>query len=186
MDNESAFSLLFQRAEEELVKIRDQGISSFSHDQYADVMENARKAEKVKEIIKLLKNAQENWRRLKLDDTIPAHRIAEQQDRIPHGLVTPQEAFRIPLLKTLVDMGGRGRTGIVLDKVGKIMDPLLTEQDRRYLVGRNEVRWRNAICWERNECVREGLLIKGSPRGIWEISERGRQYLRNRNKITQR
>lgn len=38
-------------------------------------------------------------------------------------------------------------------------------------------RWRNTAQWARNTMVKEGLLQADSPRGIWEISESGRQWL---------
>ncbi|MFO7166894.1 MAG: winged helix-turn-helix domain-containing protein [Chloroflexota bacterium] len=41
----------------------------------------------------------------------------------------------------------------------------------------SESRWRNAAQWARNAMVKEGLLKTDSPRGIWEISESGRQRL---------
>lgn len=39
-------------------------------------------------------------------------------------------------------------------------------------------RWRNAAQWARNSMVNEGLLKSGSPRGVWEITEKGREYLK--------
>jgi len=181
MDIESAYAFLFRRANEELKIIRNQGISSFSHDQYSDAAENARKAERIKTIITLLKKSYESWQEFKLDDHVPTLHIAEPRERGPHGLVTPQKAFRLPLLKSLVEMGGRGRTRLVLDRVGEMMASKLNDFDRAFLANGREIRWRNAVCWERNECVKEGLLKRGSPKGIWEISERGRQYMSENN-----
>ncbi len=181
MDSERAFALLFQRADEELAKVRNQGISSFSHDQYSDAAENARKAESVKTIIALLKKAHESWQALQVNDLVPALQIAEPRTRGPHGLVTPQRDFRLPLLKSLVEMGGRGRTRVVLDRVGEMMVSKLNDLDKAFLANGREIRWRNAVCWERNECVKAGLLVRGSPKGIWEISDHGRQYIRDQN-----
>ena len=38
-------------------------------------------------------------------------------------------------------------------------------------------RWYNTAQWARNSMVNQGLLKKNSPRGIWEISTKGREYL---------
>ena len=38
--------------------------------------------------------------------------------------------------------------------------------------------WRDAAQWARNSMVAEGLLKADSPRGVWEISDKGRDVLR--------
>jgi hypothetical protein len=38
-------------------------------------------------------------------------------------------------------------------------------------------RWRNAAQWARNSMVNDGLLRNDSPRGEWEITATGRQWL---------
>jgi restriction system protein len=45
------------------------------------------------------------------------------------------------------------------------------------LISPDNPRWRNAAQWARNSMVNEGLLKKDSPRGVWEISDKGKQYL---------
>ena len=66
----------------------------------------------------------------------------------------------------------------VLDLIGTEMkgslkpvdfDPLASEPDTP--------RWRNTAQWARYSMVQDGLLKGDSRRGIWEISERGRQFL---------
>ncbi|MCC7571175.1 winged helix-turn-helix domain-containing protein, partial [Candidatus Micrarchaeota archaeon] len=50
-------------------------------------------------------------------------------------------------------------------------DPLASNPDNP--------RWRNTAQWARNSMVNEeGFLKKDSPRGIWEISEKGRAFLK--------
>jgi len=38
------------------------------------------------------------------------------------------------------------------------------------------IRWKNRALWERLVMVKDGLLKSGSPRGIWEITEKGREF----------
>ena len=38
-------------------------------------------------------------------------------------------------------------------------------------------RWRNTAQWARNAMVKEGLLASDSPRGVWEITAEGKQWL---------
>ena len=37
-------------------------------------------------------------------------------------------------------------------------------------------RWENTAQWARQTMVYEGLLASNSPRGIWEITEKGRRF----------
>jgi hypothetical protein len=92
--------------------------------------------------------------------------------RIPRGERTPQEDFRQPILRALYEQGGSGKTAEVLDRVGEILGSKLTDADRASL-NHGEIRWRNTAQWERNVMVDEGLLKKSSPRGVWELTEKG-------------
>ncbi len=40
------------------------------------------------------------------------------------------------------------------------------------------IRWRNTAQFARNTMVRKGLLKSNSARGIWEITEAGRRFLK--------
>jgi len=99
--------------------------------------------------------------------------------RVQKGQRTPESAYRLPILQALDAMGGRGHLQQVLDQVGIIMKPILKEVDYLPLSSDQSIpRWRNAAQWARYTLVQEGLLKDGSPRGIWEITDAGRAYLR--------
>lgn len=91
--------------------------------------------------------------------------------------LTPQSAFYVPLLEVLVSLGGTGKLSEVIEQVGLRM-PQLTPADRQRLKT-HPVRWKNAVCWARNALKVKGLIKDNSPRGIWEITENGRQWLQN-------
>jgi hypothetical protein len=98
--------------------------------------------------------------------------------RVEHGTATPQAAYREPLLRALVEMGGRGRTADVIKYVYKLVKDQLVDADHDPVSSRDrEPRWSNYVSWERNKLKEEGLLKSTSPRGIWEISEEGRRWL---------
>jgi hypothetical protein len=98
--------------------------------------------------------------------------------RLRRGLRTPEEAFNRPILQVLVELGGRAPMGHVLDRVGQLMRGVLRDVDHQPLASDPDLpRWRNTAQWARNSMVREGLLRNDSPRGIWEISDAGRQSL---------
>ena len=69
----------------------------------------------------------------------------------------------------------------VLDRVGTLMKPILRDVDFDPLASEpSNPRWRNAAQWARNSMVQEELLRGSSPRGIWEISDKGRAFLEGR------
>ena len=43
-------------------------------------------------------------------------------------------------------------------------------------------RWRNAAQWARYSMVKKGLLKSDSPRGIWELTDKGMQQAEKANK----
>lgn len=114
------------------------------------------------------------------NDTEHGARPAPVQRRTRKGVPSrrqlPQREFRIPLLQTLVEMGGRGRAGVVEERVGELLQERLTQYDYANLES-GPVRWRKKTQWCRKNLIDEGLLVEGTPRGIWEISDEGRVWL---------
>lgn len=91
---------------------------------------------------------------------------------------TLQREFRCPILRALIEFGGREDDNRVLDRVEQLMKDRLTP-DNYTMVSANEPKWRNYARWERNKMKDKGLLARHSPAGIWEITEEGRQYYKN-------
>lgn len=89
-----------------------------------------------------------------------------------------QASYRLPILRALVELGGSALVSRVLDRVYEMVAAELKEVDLELLSDGRTVHWRNAAQWERARMVDDGLLVSGSPRGIWEITEAGRAYLR--------
>ena len=85
----------------------------------------------------------------------------------------PQKAFRKPLLKILLEMGGRAYASDIKRVIGPKVAPMLSDVDYKS-VSSGDPRWWNAICWERADLVREGYFSNDSPRGIWELTDKGR------------
>jgi hypothetical protein len=85
----------------------------------------------------------------------------------------------VPILRVLAEMGGAGKVADVLERLGKAMKPILKEVDYDPLASSpDNPRWRNAAQWARNSMVHEGLLKADSPRGVWEIADKGRAMLK--------
>jgi hypothetical protein len=104
--------------------------------------------------------------------------------RKPSGEITPHEVFCRPILEILSEMGGRARTRDVLDKLGVRMKDTLKPKDyERHLSTAKQIRWRNTAQWARNVMANEdGRMKKKTRNGIWEISDAGRDWLRNPSK----
>jgi hypothetical protein len=95
------------------------------------------------------------------------------------GHKLPQKEFRLPLLATLRDLGGKSPTKIVRERMERKLASQLSDDDYSPVAG-GEPRWWNAVCWQRLVLVKQGLLKDDSERGVWELSERGRQFLASR------
>jgi hypothetical protein len=98
-----------------------------------------------------------------------------------HGQRTPESQFYLPILQALAEMGGSGKMAEVLERVGKAMKETLRDVDLQPLGSSPYMpRWRNTTQWARNTMVQEGLLKADSPRGVWEITDKGWQMLHPR------
>ena len=76
----------------------------------------------------------------------------------------------------LEQKGGSGHVQDVVDEVGKLAAKQLTDVDRAVNQS-GIVRWRNRVMWRRFQLVQFGLLKEDSPRGIWEITDSGKNAL---------
>lgn len=95
------------------------------------------------------------------------------------GPKLPQKEFRAPLLATLRELDGSGYVSEIRAAIEKKVEHLLSDADHE-AVSNGDPRWWNAVCWERDALVKDGLLAKGSKRGIWELSE---MSLRSREEL---
>ena len=70
-------------------------------------------------------------------------------------------------------MGGRGHYQEVLRRVKQKLGRKLREQDYAVLLTTGRTHWENETHFARNELREEGLISSGSPRGIWELTQKG-------------
>jgi len=99
------------------------------------------------------------------------------------GEITPQQDYCRPLLEVLVEMGGGGQTRDVLDRLGQKMKGMLKPKDyENHKSDARQIRWRNAARWARNHMVNDptdGRMKKIPAKGRWEISDKGRAWLKS-------
>jgi len=112
-----------------------------------------------------------------IHDNLQKRSVTENE--LSKGSKTTNIQYRLPILQVLVDLGGQGRANIVLERVYQQMKAIFVPADLEELSSVREQRWRNTARWERSAMVKEGLLREDSPHGVWEISEKGREYLQD-------
>ena len=95
------------------------------------------------------------------------------------GPLTPKKAYFKPILKALVSLGGAGKPADVIDLVYQKMEAVLTDADRNSTEGGNPdyPRWKTASYSTRSLLIKQELLKANSPKGVWEISVKGRNYV---------
>ncbi len=85
-----------------------------------------------------------------------------------------QSEVELPLLKTLLELGGKAEPREVYSRLATIF-PQLTQEDLTARMPSNPsiFRWHNLVQWSRQKLVEKGDL-DGSTRGIWKLTARGR------------
>jgi hypothetical protein len=92
------------------------------------------------------------------------------------GLRTPNRAFHLPILKALIQLGGAGSVQSILNRVHKMMRDQLNIYDYQALSSNpRTIRWENNAQWARLKLVKQGYLASDSPRGVWAITDKGRE-----------
>jgi len=170
----AAFEILLEEVEMVINALKEEGATALQKSEYEKakaIIEKATALEEYREKIKQLQNEwQTNFSSLSVKST-------KKKNRLKRGFRTPEDAFRIPILEALVELNGSAPMARVLEIVEKKMKDKLNEYDYQRLPSNNTIRWKNTAQWCRNTMVKEGFLKEDSPRGIWEITEKGVEYL---------
>jgi len=99
--------------------------------------------------------------------------------RTKRGDITSQDDYCAPILRVLAEMGGCGKTKDVIVKVGEKMKSIFKPKDYEKTTSRTkELRWQNNTRWARQKMVDDGRLKADSAKGLWEISDKGRAWLK--------
>lgn len=88
--------------------------------------------------------------------------------------ITKDILYQFFILKILVESGGKSETYRVIDKIKRDYGKMLTEKDLNEYEKSKEERCSNYIRFARQHLIEVGCLRRGSPRGIWEITEEGK------------
>lgn len=171
-----AFEMLVEELEAEIDQTNRQGGADLADGEYA----HAQKAlERGQALLVLRKELLALGDRIRALSAGSPPRQQEEHPRLRKGLKTPQDTYRLPILRALVQVGGSASMGDVLDRVFDLLQGQLNEYDLAPMPSDPKtLRWRNTAQWERNLLREEGFISDQSPRGIWEITEKGRQWLK--------
>jgi len=185
-----AFEMLLEGIDEILNMIRQQTDEHLHAENFDKVKTLAEYAEQLKDFREKVKALQGEWQTIfrilseKILTQVQREQLKPTQVRkkrvkgkLKKGLRTPEEKFIMPILESIIELGGRAKAEDVLERVYDKMKNILNSYDEEPLrSGRNVKRWENTARWAKQKMVEKGLLAKDSPRGIWEITEKGIKY----------
>ncbi len=103
-------------------------------------------------------------------------RSKKTHSRAKKGTLLDESAYWMPILRALDEKGGRAAASEVIERVGELIDDQLLAADREMLET-GAVRWQTRTQFARLRMKEESLIAPDSPRGIWEITDKGTQHL---------
>lgn len=96
--------------------------------------------------------------------------------RAQAGTILADGEYELPILEILDEREGRAPTSEVLDALGERLGDKLMPADHLTLAS-GDIRWRNRAQFVRLRLIQRGDMREGSPRGLWEITDQGRDRL---------
>jgi len=170
----TAFEITLEELETVVDSLNQDGSEAFQKGDYDSARSLIEIATRLTDFRGKVRNLQKEWENL-FSTRIPRKTSKQRHgSKLKRGLRTPEDAYQLPILRTLYELGGRGSVSEVLDQVGEKMKATLNEYDCQPLPSYpHTIRWRNNCQWCRYTMVQEGLLKANSPTGVWEISDKG-------------
>jgi hypothetical protein len=107
-----------------------------------------------------------------VNKTTPAKSVRQRRPRVPDA--NPKQIYWKPILEILNASGEGVTVQIILDSLQNMVQ-LLPGDWRSINTG--EIRWKNRAKWAAKDMALDGLLIQGSPKGTWRITDKGRLWL---------
>lgn len=171
-----AFEALLQALEEAKMDISKEAKESLEKMDFSKSKILSEMGEKIGKFYQRIKDLKREWQDISFEEL--NLKLFEKREKLKKGLKTRQEGYVIPILEALIEIGGSGKMSSVLDRVYEKMKDKLNKYDLEPLPSDPKtIRWKNTAQWARNEMVKKGLLSSKSPKGIWEITQKGREFL---------
>lgn len=195
-DVAAALELAIETVDTVAADVNRQAQDSIARSGYAEARALLDLAERLVSFRSVISNSADQWDGLsaELDRSRPAapsrkrtakaSRKKKARKRADYGKVDPSEKtsqrdYLIPILEILDDLGGKAKASEVLEVVAERMRPRFKPADLEPLASNpKEPRWRNTAQWARQQLVNKGLLAPSQERGVWELTDAGRHYLK--------
>ncbi|MFN4806432.1 MAG: winged helix-turn-helix domain-containing protein [Akkermansiaceae bacterium] len=183
-DVSTALGLLRDSISEEEQRIRNEGAKAMQEGDYDTATSVIEFAKRLLAFEKKVEGLVAEWDELEdlRDSASPTvQEIVSKRffGKRKKGEITPHTAFDRAILESLVELGGSAKTRVVLDRVGEKMKSILKPLDYAVLPSDGKsIRWRNSAQWARNTMVNEDGRMKKTKNGTWEISDKGRKWLK--------
>ena len=178
----SAFEMVLEEVEAEIDFVNSVGARAFESRDYDKAKEALERSGVLITFRDKIASVRKEWGTL----AAAAEREEDEETRaerrnlgkLRKGQRTPETEYYVPILQVLEETGGSAKVADILERLGEIMKPVLKDVDYDPLAsGPDNPRWRNAAQWARHSMVKDGLLKDDSPRGVWEITDKGRAML---------
>jgi restriction system protein len=180
----AAFDMLMEEMTREVGVVKNAGHSAIDADDFDEATRLAARAKAMDEFRGKADALRAEWNAAAVVLPVKPLRVPAKGQQNPSGkrmaagLLTPFEAYYNPILRSLVQVGGCARCSTILDMVEKSMKDELNEYDYMRRPKRpDSIQWNYRCQWARSNLMGQGYIKRDSPRGIWEISDAGREYL---------
>ncbi len=172
-----AFEILLEEIEEVFNILSKEGEEAFKSQDFDKAKYLIETGERLKIFREKVKGLQKEWQTIFSKNVTVSAKHKKVKGKLKRGLRTPEDEFVMPILESLIELGGKAEMKKVIDKVYEKMRDKLNQYDMDSLPSNpKQKRWENTAQWARNTMVNEGLLSSDSPRGIWEITEKGKKF----------
>ncbi len=172
-----AFELLLREIEGVFNILSKEGEEAFRLQDFEKARQLIENGERIRSFMEKVKALQKEWQTI-FSGKIKTHiKRRKTKGKLKRGLRTSEEKFIIPILEAIIELGGSAKMKDVLNLVHDKMENILNKYDYESLPSNpRKKRWENTAQWARNTMVIAGLLSSTSPRGIWEITEKGKKF----------
>ena len=161
----TAFEIVLEEVESVVDNLNAEGSGAFQSGDYDSARRLIADATRLTDFRTKVRNLQKEWETLFISKVPPPSKVSiklikrNYTTRLERGLRTPTDAFRRPILETLMELGGSAPVVKVLNRMGEKMKTILNNYDRQPLPSQPKItRWNNNTQWCRNTMVQEGLL----------------------------
>ena len=83
----------------------------------------------------------------------------------------PQSEYRVPIIRVLLEMGGKGERFAILERLEKRLSHRFTDADYDFYEKSDQVIWEVRASWERVAMIKDEILKKRARHGWWELSD---------------